>query len=61
MSEIGNLELFTFSIGMALAFKGMLMQMIADNQLEAWKENFQKNGATKGEKFHRSCISGLWS
>ena len=72
-SSMGYVEMFTWTAGMALAIKGVVMEAIADNQLEAWKENFSKNGAFKvtdekasaheqeKAKFHRSCIDGLWA
>lgn len=42
-------EWITWSVGMALAIKGLIMEGIADNQLEAWKAGFAKKRAMQPE------------
>jgi len=38
-------EWITFSVGMAMSIKGLVMEGIADNQLETWKAGFAKKKA----------------
>jgi steroid 5-alpha reductase family enzyme len=74
-ASMSLLEMLTWAVGMGLATKGLVMEAIADNELEAWKANFSKNGAFKltdagadavankdiKAKYHRSCIDGMWA
>jgi steroid 5-alpha reductase family enzyme len=42
-------EWITWSVGMALASKGLIMEAIADKQLETWKKNFQQQNALRAQ------------